>query len=396
MVTILVSLVSAIAMPQPSPKTRKHQSPTSTLPTWADETELVGLEFELEAQHPGSLYAQYTIGLHAWFLDQVRQTNPELSATLHDEQNEKAFTISGLEGLQAQSKQFQLHAGQTYRWTITALSKPMTQWLQQWLQQVPPVLELRNAPLAIRQVAIALPPTTYNQLWEADYSEESAIALSFTSATSFRRKGQHFPLPLPVNVFHSYLRRWNMFSEWVFEPEEFLDWVEDTLLIQRYRLESTRVAAGKKGTVTAFTGAIEYVLSAKATADEEFEQLLFTLAHLAPYCGTGHKATFGLGQTRLGWSLPEVQATPSMQTLLTERIAELTALFIGQRKRIGGDRTLEVAETWATILARREFGESLQEIAEDLEMSYETVKSYAKRARQQVRDVENGSEPEQR
>lgn len=86
--------------------------------------------------------------------------------------------------------------------------------------------------------------------------------------------------------------------------------------------------------------------------------------------------------------MPEPQTSPSMQTVLTERIAELTDLFIMQRKRTGGDRTTQVAETWATILARRELGESLQDIAADLEMSYETVKSYAKRARQQLREAE--------
>ena len=46
-----------------------------------------------------------------------------------------------------------------------------------------------------------------------------------------------------------------------------------------------------------------------------------------------------------------------------------------------GDRARKTAETWATILARRERGESLQDIAIDLEMPYETVKTYTKLAR---------------
>ncbi len=67
-------------------------------PDWPLETELVGLEFELATKVDVSLYPQYTIGLHAWFLDQVRSTNPELSAYLHDGESEKSFTISALDG----------------------------------------------------------------------------------------------------------------------------------------------------------------------------------------------------------------------------------------------------------------------------------------------------------
>lgn len=70
---------------------------------------------------------------------------------------------------------------------------------------------------------------------------------------------------------------------------------------------------------------------------------------------------------------------------LGERIAELTEQFIAQRKRTGGTRTQKASKTWATILARRERRESLQAIATDLKMPYETVKNYAKLARRALR-----------
>ncbi|NEQ34693.1 MAG: CRISPR-associated endoribonuclease Cas6, partial [Leptolyngbya sp. SIO4C5] len=124
------------------------------------------------------------------------------------------------------------------------------------------------------------------------------------------------------------------------------------------------------------------------TEQPDFQTLFYTLTQLAPYCGTGHKTTFGLGQTRLGWqsalSLPE---TASVESLLAERIAELTETFAAQRKRQGGDRAQNIAETWATVLARRELGDSLQAIATDLEMPYETVKTYSKLARRSLREA---------
>ncbi len=372
------------------PKKSKSAPPSESPLSWPAETELVGLVFELTPRAADYLYAQYTIGLHAWFLDRVRQTNPELSAYLHDGESEKPFAISGLEGaLLTSGKDFQLQENQTYRWYVTALSQRVAEWMSQWVQQLPEVLELRNAPLLIRSCQIALPPATYRQLYKADRPAPPTVKLSFLTPTSFRRKGHHFPLPVPTNIFHSYLRRWNDFSGMPFEQDAFLEWVDESAIIQRHRIESVKVAAGKKGMVTGFTGAVELGLSRSASEMPEFEQLFFALSRLAPYCGTGHKTTFGLGQTRLGWLREEAEPAPAIATHLGQRIAELTALFAAKRKRSGSDRALEVAETWATILARRELGESLAAIATDLEMSYETVKTYAKLARRTLRSTEN-------
>ncbi|MGE5655210.1 MAG: CRISPR-associated endoribonuclease Cas6 [Actinomycetota bacterium] len=365
-----------------------QSSPQATI-TWSEETELVGLVFELAPYRNDYLYPQYTIGLHAWFLAQVQQINPELSRSLHDEQSEKAFTISGLEGkLLTSSKDLQLQADQTYRWYINILSQSVAQWAAQWVQNLPSVVELRNAPLRIVSCEVALAPTTYKQLLTASLSRTSTIQLTFLTPTSFRSKQHHFPLPVPKNLFHSYLRRWNSFSGIPIPQDDFLNWIEETVIIHRHKLESAKVTAGKKGSVTGFTGAVELGLSKKADENADFAPYFYALSRLAPYCGTGHKTTFGLGQTRMGWLLSEVLAVSSKQDLLASRIAELTEAFMAERQRTGGTRALEVAETWATILARRELGESLSAIALDLEMPYETVKTYVKLARRSLQAAE--------
>ena len=364
-----------------------NRKPKLTLPTWADNTELVGLEFDLEALTTSSLYSQYTIALHAWFLDQVRQLDPDLSAYLHDGESEKPFNISALESqLLPTGKQLQLEANQILHWQVNALSAKVAEFLQLWLTQLPQTLKLRDATLQIKQVRIAHPPTTYAQLLQppAKYSQ---VNLSFISPTSFRRKGHHFPLPVPVNLFHSYLRRWNDFSQIPISQADFLDWIDENVIIHQHRLESVKVAAGKRGSVTGFTGAISCGLSKAALANTEFTQLFYALVKLAPYCGTGHKTTFGLGQTSLSWVEPEASSPTQLLTnLLGERIEELTAIFTAQRKRSGGDRTDKIAATWATILARREMGESLKLIAEDLEMPVDTVKTYTKLARRSLKE----------
>lgn len=348
---------------------------------WNAETELVGIVLKLSPYQSGTLPLQYTVGLHAWLLDQVRQSDPNLSAYLHDGQSEKPFTISQLEGeIISQGRELQLSETQIYRWQITGLSKSVVQWLDGWLDNLPTRVELRQLPLKILDWEISGSPTTYQALL-ATPSPHKTLSLSFITPTSFRRKKHHFPLPVPFNLFHSYLRRWNDFSGMPFDQDTFLAWVDEGVIIHQHRLESVKVAAGKQGMVTGFTGHVELGLSETAQQNREFTQLFYALGKLAPYCGTGHKTTFGLGQTRWGWHDLEIAEVPMLQVQLARRIEQLTDDLMALQKRTGGERALKVCQTRATILARREFGESLQDIADDLQMPYETVKTYVKLAR---------------
>lgn len=372
-----------------APKSKSVKATKANKLSWPKKTELVGLEFSLLAEADYELYPQYTIGLHAWFLQQLQTFDAALSAQLHDEASEKPFAITGLNGqFVTHSRSLQLQKGKTYRWQVKGFSQPTIAGLATWLQNPPEVVELKNAPLKVQKIAIVPAATTYQQLAEQPL-EGNSFSLTFTSPTSFRRKGHHLPLPWPRNVFHSYLRRWNLFSGQTVPQDDFLDWIDEHVVIQRHQLQSVKVAAGKRGSVTGFTGAIAYSLARKAAANEPFHRLFFTLGRLAPYCGTGHKTTFGLGETIAGWHLKEAQAiaVPSAQGLLAERIEELTTLFREQRQRTGGNRAQDTAEKWATIVARRELGDSLQEIAADMDMQYETVKSYGKLARRALRQA---------
>lgn len=344
-------------------------------------TELVGLCLQLQAEYNAEILPQYTTGLHAWFLAQVRQTNPELSQDLHDEQSEKAFTLSRLEGVSLDTgTKIRISAHQVYQWTITALNLSVAQWLRQWLNNPPSSLQLYDVKFNILSITIIHPATTYQELLQTPVGK--TLALSFLSPTSFRRKKHHFPLPLPFNVFQSYLRRWNDFADYVIETESFLEWVDENVIIVRHQIHTVKVTAGKRGSVTGFLGAVEYGLTTQGQKNAEFVQFLFALAKLAPYSGTGHKTPFGLGQTRNGWLLNEdIFKVSSPEILLAQRIEKLTEILMSQQKRTGGERALNISQTRATILARQEFGESLKDIAQDLEIPYETVKTYAKLTR---------------
>ncbi|AKG22042.1 CRISPR-associated endoribonuclease Cas6 [Calothrix sp. 336/3] len=344
-------------------------------------TELVTLAFDVTPVGNLILFPEYAIGLHAWFLDQVRQSNPELSQYLHDGESEKPFAISRLEGeIATNGKQQVLIAQKNYRWYVSALSQNLVQWMADWLGNLPANIELRTTPLQIQAVSFAHPPTSYAQLLQQKASKN--LALSFISPTSFRRKAHHFPLPLPFNVFQSYLRRWNDFSGHPVDGEKFLEWVDNHVIITRHQIATQKVPAGKRGMLTGFIGSVEFTLTTNAAQHPEYGQLFHSLGQLAPYCGTGHKTTFGLGQTRLGWlqKAPEAEA-PNLEASLAQRIAQLTEIFMQQQKRTGGERAISVCQTRATILARREIGEPIKDIAASLNMNPETVKTYIKLAR---------------
>ena len=357
---------------------------------WSDETELVGLVFTVTPQEDLVLPTNYAKGLHAWFLHQVRDDDPQFSQYLHDGQSEKPFTISRLFGEMATNdKQIVLFAGKTYDWYLTALSQPVVQWFNRWLTKLPKQIFLEKSDLTIKSVEIALPGTTYDRLYKT--ISRKKISLSFLSPTSFRSKGNHYPLPSPDKLFHSYFRRWNHFSQNQFDQDLFLEWVEANVIIARHRLESIRVPGGKRGLVTGFVGAVELDLAKSTNGhhdDPEFIKLYKALVQLAPYSGTGHKTTFGLGQTRLGWQDPQQAiATMSVETFIAQRQREIFEALMSTQKRTGGNRAQNICQTRATILARREFGESLVDIAADLEMPYDTVKSYAKLARRALKSV---------
>lgn len=360
---------------------------------WPAGSELVGIALEVQAPQPYLLDPHYAKGLHAWFLGEVQQMDPQLSAYLHDGESEKPFTLSRLMGpFREQGGRLLIPPQIPFRWSITALNPQVVEWLREWCRRLPPWLELRGSPLQILGWKVSAPPRTYRQLLEQPLVRRS-WSLSFVSPTSFRHRGHHLPLPVPRNLFHSYLRRWNDFSGLPIEVEPFLDWVDGEVIIQRHRLESVKTTAGRQGSVTGFIGCVQLAVSSRAP--ELLQQQLQALIHLAPYCGTGHKTPFGLGQTRLGWLAEELPASPvpSREEQVAQRIEELSALFLSQRQRQGGSRAEKTAQLWATILARRELGESLQQIAANLEMPYETVKTYVKLARRALHSAPDTMDP---
>ena len=76
----------------------------------------------------------------------------------------------------------------------------------------------------------------------------------------------------------------------------------------------------------------------------------------------------------------------SLKTVLEPRIKEITVILMESQKRIGGNRAINTCTKKATIYAFYEIGQSLDEIAMSLKMPYETVKTYVKLTRAEIRN----------
>jgi CRISPR-associated endoribonuclease Cas6 len=129
-------------------------------------------------------------------------------------------------------------------------------------------------------------------------STETRFAFHFRSPTSFRSQAMHYPLPDPVLAFQSWLTRWNAFA-----PEELrlnvglLDLVGAHVALSRHRIES-RAVAFDRFTQVGFVGRVSYQVIKRRLLNDDLLRRFNILADYAPFCGTGHKTTQGMGQTQ--------------------------------------------------------------------------------------------------
>ena len=82
-------------------------------------------------------------------------------------------------------------------------------------------------------------------------------------------------------------------------------------------------------------------------------------------------------------SQPESQ---ELRQALQPRIKEITAILMKSQKRTGGNRAIDTCTRRARIYARYEIGQSLEQIARALKIPYETVKSYIKLTKAEIKN----------
>ena len=246
---------------------------------------------------------------HAWFLDQVRATDPVLAEALHQADVTRPFTVSNLQGTGRPSQgQVTLSPEQTVSLRVTSFQPELSSLLREHiLPALPETIKLAEVTLRLDGVTTDAGQhpwagtATFEGLVQehtlATRSVPSQVTLRFASPTVFRSSGVNVPLPLPELVFGSLLQKWNAFAP-LRLPSEVRRFAGEGMVISRYRLRTERVVfgeEGERGVYPGFVGVCSYAIQVK---DRYWMGLIHLLAAFALYAGVGARTTMGLGQVR--------------------------------------------------------------------------------------------------
>ncbi|MCB8983446.1 MAG: CRISPR system precrRNA processing endoribonuclease RAMP protein Cas6 [Ardenticatenaceae bacterium] len=222
-------------------------------------------------------------GLHAILLGALHQADEQLSATVH-EMRLKPFTQALLPA----------EAGDGWVWRITLLDESLYEPLCQGLTEAKPG-QLQKRPFHADLPAMTVIYTSYQALDQPPTAERYHV--QFLTPTAFKQRTYTEPIPNPYLCFQSWWTRWNEFA-----PKDaamnvaVLDIVKAHMVVSHFRLHSVIFRDANRWLVGG-VGRVTFQVLQPKRVSSEWWQAAATLAAYAPYCGTGHKTTQGMGQT---------------------------------------------------------------------------------------------------
>jgi CRISPR-associated endoribonuclease Cas6 len=256
------------------------------------------------------IYPQFLTGrhLHALFLNLVSYVDRELGDRLHEQKEQKAFTLSPLQIAKRPTRdpilQWQhnqpIPAGTPCWWRISLLDDALFGHLNQlWLNLNPQhPWHLGSADLQITSL-LGTPHSTqpwanfctYAQLYEQASQCDRQIEFSFCTPTAFRQNQHDSALPTRESVFNSLLNRWNQYSG--IELPKTL--IEQPLFPSFFDIRTEMVADQR----SKFIGCVG-VINFRLLGDVEplVIKQINALADFALYSGVGRKTPMGMGMVR--------------------------------------------------------------------------------------------------
>jgi CRISPR-associated endoribonuclease Cas6 len=256
------------------------------------------------------IYPQFLTGrhLHALFLNLVSYVDRELGDRLHEQKEQKAFTLSPLQIAKRPTRdsilQWQhnqpIPAGTPCWWRISLLDDALFGHLNQlWLNLNPQhPWHLGSADLQITSL-LGTPHSTqpwanfctYAQLYEQASECDRQIEFSFCTPTAFRQSQHDSALPTRESVFNSLLNRWNQYSG--IELPKTL--IEQPLFPSFFDIRTEMVADQR----SKFIGCVG-VINFRLLGDVEplVIKQINALADFALYSGVGRKTPMGMGLVR--------------------------------------------------------------------------------------------------
>ncbi|WP_448561804.1 CRISPR-associated endoribonuclease Cas6 [Trichothermofontia sp.] len=243
--------------------------------------------------------------LHALFLDLVRSVDPELATMLHQQEVDKAFTLSPLQVGQRVGHVLQwqhdraIPAGTPCWWRISLLDDALFRRLGHlWLKLSPAkVWRLGGADLQVVSVLGTRQSqqpwasfATYAELYEGASDQERQIHLQFSTPTTFRQTKFDAALPTKEAVFQSLFYRWHKYSGIAFD-KAILEPIYPSFFDIRTEIaiESRSKFIGCVGTVT---------FQILGEVEPEIVKQINALADFAFFSGVGRKTPMGMGMVK--------------------------------------------------------------------------------------------------
>ncbi|MAE20794.1 CRISPR-associated endoribonuclease Cas6 [Candidatus Poribacteria bacterium] len=267
---------------------------------------LKAIILQLQPTAEGELPRTHGSLAYAAALDLISRQDVELSRRLHDDNSYKPFTVSPIFGNFGRHRHQLIPApNQLYRWRLTGLDQPTSDFLGQLQVDTSPI-RFGSATFTIQAVQTSTNQdedcgqTSYDALWQkwtAQSQPPRQFGVRLLTPTTFRRKKAEInfeqPLPEPDLFFGSLIRSWGTYSAWdTSEMEDFV--TRYPVTISNYRIETQRVQLGRRQTVGG-VGKVTYCVTRNST---QICQLIGLLIDFGFYAGVGWQRTQGLGQIR--------------------------------------------------------------------------------------------------
>lgn len=264
--------------------------------------------------------------LHALFLNLVSAVDSDLSAYLHDQSNEKAFTLSFFQvsrkaayksstpqtqkrvwppasrtisqAIQWEHKQA-IHENTPIWWRISLLDDSLFDRLTQLWLQLNFEIPWHLGPTNIYITNIVSEPQsnqawvnfcTYAELFDKASETERVIAFTFCTPTNFRQGVYDSAMPSRESVFGSLANRWNKYSSIAIEPT-FIEAIFPSFFDIR-----TEVSTDSRSKFIGCVGDVSYRIM--GDVNPVAIKQINALADFALYSGVGRKTPMGMGMTR--------------------------------------------------------------------------------------------------